>query len=338
MVQHIVKVSSTIKIYCLIALTLQYLLLLSWLSTADASTFSWIDPDTPRSAYTTMGSSSLNNNQLYHLVFSDEFNVPNRTFRDGEDPRWKALHRNDMTNNPLHYYDHNSVFTTDEGRLNITTRLHPRQFDDEYKEIQSGMLQSWNKFCFIGGILEVSAILPGSPSVGGLWPAAWMMGNLARATYVDSSERLWPFSTNVCDNRTKKSQLINSCPSAQEERYGLPHGRGRGAPEVDLFEVMYLPIFQHPLLSVSLQIAPGIENNRPVPGHAPNRVSCATNKISSKWLSFLIHLSKSNIQVCTQNIWNLSLSFTLSHSLSFIFHVSVSKLVSRSRIRQYNFT
>ena len=33
------------------------------------------------------------------------------------------------------------------------------------------MLQGWNKFCMIGGIVEFSAKLPGKSSVGGLWPA-----------------------------------------------------------------------------------------------------------------------------------------------------------------------
>ena len=39
------------------------------------------------------------------------------------------------------------------------------------KYIQSGMVQSWNKFCFIGGVVEFSAKLPGDPRKGGLWPA-----------------------------------------------------------------------------------------------------------------------------------------------------------------------
>lgn len=33
------------------------------------------------------------------------------------------------------------------------------------------MIQSWNKFCITGGIVEFSAKLPGDPTVGGLWPA-----------------------------------------------------------------------------------------------------------------------------------------------------------------------
>jgi Beta-glucan synthesis-associated protein SKN1/KRE6/Sbg1 len=65
--------------------------------------------------------------------------------------------------------------------LNITTERKVntyKAFDEirkvfyaDKKYIQSGMLQSWNKFCFIGGVVEFSAKLPGDPHKGGLWPA-----------------------------------------------------------------------------------------------------------------------------------------------------------------------
>lgn len=56
------------------------------------------------------------------------------------------------------------------------------------------MLQSWNKFCFTGGIIEISASLPGSPNITvslhacamtGRWSAGLMaalafQGSLAR--------------------------------------------------------------------------------------------------------------------------------------------------------------
>ena len=31
-------------------------------------------------------------------------------------------------------------------------------------QYKSGMLQSWNKFCFSSGYIEISAQLPGSPT------------------------------------------------------------------------------------------------------------------------------------------------------------------------------
>lgn len=55
------------------------------------------------------------------------------------------------------------------------------------KNYTSGMVMSWNKFCFTGGILEVSLELPGDGQSSGLWPAVWLMGNLARANYPEST-------------------------------------------------------------------------------------------------------------------------------------------------------
>ena len=40
------------------------------------------------------------------------------------------------------------------------------------KNYRSGMIQGWNKFCFVGGIVEISAELPGDANIGGLWPAS----------------------------------------------------------------------------------------------------------------------------------------------------------------------
>ena len=65
----------------------------------------------------------------------------------------------------------------------------------------------WNKFCFTGGIVEVRAQLPGDAHTGGLWPALWLMGNLARATYVGSSENTWPWSYDKCDRSRQKGQV-----------------------------------------------------------------------------------------------------------------------------------
>jgi hypothetical protein len=44
---------------------------------------SWIDIETPLQKRTTK---SLVDGSTYHLVMSDEFNVENRTFKDGHDP------------------------------------------------------------------------------------------------------------------------------------------------------------------------------------------------------------------------------------------------------------
>jgi Beta-glucan synthesis-associated protein SKN1/KRE6/Sbg1 len=95
-----------------------------------------------------------------------------------------------------------------------------------------------------------------------------MMGNLARATYLDTTDHMWPFSTNVCNEHTRYSQEISACND--NPGYGMQPNRGRGAPEVDFFEVMFMDVFPSPLLSASLQVAPGKSELRPWLGQIPN--------------------------------------------------------------------
>jgi hypothetical protein len=66
--------------------------------------------------------------------------------------------------------------------------------------------------------------------------SVWMLGNLARATYVGSSDFMWPYSFNQCDEKRRKSQEINACQKITH--YGMDKGMGRGAPEIDLIEAM----------------------------------------------------------------------------------------------------
>lgn len=94
-------------------------------------------------------------------------------------PPFLLLRRVD-TNAALHYYSHDNAHTKN-GVLNISTiqkvnnyrafNEKTKTFYADKKYVQSAMMQSWNKFCFTGGIVEFSAKLPGKPDVGGLWPA-----------------------------------------------------------------------------------------------------------------------------------------------------------------------
>lgn len=47
-----------------------------------------IDVDTPKEAYTK--ASYMNQNDMWDLVFSDEFQVEGRSFYPGDDPYWEA--------------------------------------------------------------------------------------------------------------------------------------------------------------------------------------------------------------------------------------------------------
>ena len=66
--------------------------------------------------------------------------------------------------------------------------------------------------------------------------SVWLLGNLARATYVGSSEYIWPYSYNKCDETNRLSQAISAC--SRVNHFGLQEFRGRGAPEIDLIEAM----------------------------------------------------------------------------------------------------
>ena len=113
----------------------------------------------------------------------------------------------------------------------------------------------------------------------GLWPAAWLMGNLARATYDATTLNVWPWSYDICGQIQNLStkQLINACDG--NPGFGLNPFQGRGAPEIDIFEVMpghEMPGQQGELqafMSTSLQISPGISSSqgpRPMNGQSLN--------------------------------------------------------------------
>lgn len=52
----------------------------------------WVDPDTPVLSQTIR---SLKDGTPHYLVMSDEFDIENRTFRDGSDPVWTAIDQSD---------------------------------------------------------------------------------------------------------------------------------------------------------------------------------------------------------------------------------------------------
>jgi beta-glucanase (GH16 family) len=223
----------------------------------------WIDPDSLN--YSVNTTKSYVDGSTYALVFSDEFNTNERNFVDGSDPRWTAVNKNDYTNFALHYYN-SDLASTSNGYLNISTVIedvtftveemgHSRQ---ETKNYQSAMVQGWDKFCFTGGVVEISAKLPGSADIGGLWPAMWLLGNLARATYVSSSNNVWPWSFDTCDPSLQHEQLISACNAVNH--FDLHSHQGRGAPEVDILEAMpgrekliNTPV-NKPYFSTSLQV------------------------------------------------------------------------------------
>ncbi|TMW60340.1 hypothetical protein Poli38472_000382 [Pythium oligandrum] len=249
----------------------------------------WVDPTTPdnRQSYTS------SRGDTWQLVMSDEFNVVDRNFTAGKDHLWVSLDKPDGVNGGLGYYAHDMVdikcdksdngsdvcylnMKVESSVTNITVYnqySRPPGFQNITFFYRAAMLQTWNKFCFQGGMLEVRAQLPAvvdakykNPDMGKgpnarttdidyypTWPGIWMMGNLGRAIFSGSTRRMWPFSYNKCEPKVfdPSNQRISACDS--NPGHGLNPNQGRGAPEIDLLEGGGLAI------SSSIQIGPGFK-------------------------------------------------------------------------------
>lgn len=217
-----------------------------------------IDPDTPNTAMTRK--STFDGSDL-KLVFSDEFNRPNRTFYPGDDPYWTAPDFWYGATQDMDWYDPDAV-TTWGGTL----QLRLDRFDNHNLQYRSGMLNSWNQLCFKGGVFEISLSLPGPAGVPGLWPGAWTMGNLGRPGYKATTEGLWPYTYNSCDvgitpNQSSPDglshlpgQKLPSCTCPGED-HPSP-GTGRGAPEIDILEASVDPTNFLGVVTQSYQVAP----------------------------------------------------------------------------------
>ncbi|KAG1740100.1 glycoside hydrolase family 16 protein [Suillus occidentalis] len=220
-----------------------------------------IDPDTPSSAAMRTGFDGL----PYKLVFSDDSNMPNRTFWPGDDPFWEAVNIWYWSTGDQEWYDPAQI-TTRDGYLSIVM--------DQ------------------GGYIEVSISLPGPNqetmcyvSGGGAWLGAWTIGNLARPGYGATTDGVWPYSYDSCDVGTFPNQTEpdGSGPAAalqsnaskakyiyelswlsgqrraraQEKTIPGPSVNvGRGAPEIDILEVEHNKVGSGQVVSQSGQFAP----------------------------------------------------------------------------------
>lgn len=216
-----------------------------------------IDPDTPKSAMTRR---SIKGEEM-QLVFSDEFNTPNRTFYPGDDPFWTGANLWYGSTRDMEWYDPDAISTYDG-----TLILQLDKFPNHGLDFRSGMLNSWNQICFKGGALEVSISLAGPGGVPGLWPGAWTMGNLGRPGHQSTTDGVWPYTYTSCDvgitpNQSSADgmsllpgQKLSSCTCL-----GADHptpGTGRGAPEIDVIEAGADPNLNIGIVTQSYQVAP----------------------------------------------------------------------------------
>ena len=120
----------------------------------------WVDLDTPAEACVTQGKGG----STFKLVFSDEFELAGRSFKDGDDARWTGIDSWPGGNAQVSYYN-GSLPVTHAGKLHLPVVKHfvPPLTDDTgmslegtEKYYQTAMIQTWNKFCFSrSGIVEV---------------------------------------------------------------------------------------------------------------------------------------------------------------------------------------
>ncbi|KAJ3923358.1 beta-glucan synthesis-associated [Lentinula edodes] len=206
-----------------------------------------IDLETPQEVQTLP--SWKDPSKTMQLVFSDEFNTPGRSFYPGDDPYWEAADLHYWETNNLEWYSPQAV-TTANGSLIIT--LSEQNTHD--LNFQGGR----NKFCFTGGYVETSLVIPGANNV---------LGNLGRAGYGATLEGTWPYTYDTCDVGTVQNQTVNGqpeaatvngdtgkggvlsylpgqklsrCTCAGEDHPGPKHDDGtfvgRSAPEIDVLE------------------------------------------------------------------------------------------------------
>ncbi|OQR87922.1 beta-glucan synthesis-associated protein [Achlya hypogyna] len=237
----------------------------------------WVDVTTPEWAHTKISSRGY----VYDLVMSDEFGDDSRNFTAGKDHLWTALNLPDGVNSAIGYYSPKNAYTEDGNFvIRVDEGVVPIQYWDQYsakpgwvnKEMYytGAMVQTWNKFCIQGGLIEVRLKLPGimdeaagnrryppwqrlTESDRGFyptWPGIWLMGNLGRALFSASTRRMWPWTFNQCDSRYDSMQRISACNATPG--HGLNPKQGRGAPEIDILEGGGNEI------SSSIQIGPGM--------------------------------------------------------------------------------
>lgn len=227
----------------------------------------WCDKDTPASKH-----KIVFENTPMQLVFSDEFNGRGRTFENGKDSKWTALDIGDTSNQGKAFYLPNQTFITEDPAfkgvralvLKTENQSHvgtsPTGQQGVHMPYRSAMLQTWNKFCFTGGVIEWRARMPRG---SGYWPALWLFGNLGRAVFQNSNTGLWPWSYNECDEDlflppTSPLQRISACDHYDIEKDGLHAYQGRGATELDVLEGAVSNSGKASYVVGSLQLSPGI--------------------------------------------------------------------------------
>ncbi|GMF09091.1 unnamed protein product [Phytophthora lilii] len=107
----------------------------------------WVDPETPLESYIWESSRG----DRWELVMSDEFNVPGRSFRPGEDHMWTSIEKPDGVNEAMEVYAHNKTTTACDADSGICSF----QIELEDSVVQ---LQVWNSYLKTPGFENVTFV------------------------------------------------------------------------------------------------------------------------------------------------------------------------------------
>ncbi|KAG6811656.1 hypothetical protein H0H92_006418 [Tricholoma furcatifolium] len=216
-----------------------------------------IDTATPQNAKTRTGFDGYQ----YDLVFSDEFEVEGRTFYPGDDPFWEAVDLWYGATGDLEWYDPSQVITNN-GSLVITMdststtqpgltpgSTAPFTPDTNHAlNYRSGMLQSWNKFCFTAGYIEVAVVLPGASAEA----TGYDQSGPPAALYSPASRSKYNYELSWLSG-----QRASACSCPNSDHPGPNVSVGRGAPEIDIFEAEHSKTtLTGQVASMSAQFAP----------------------------------------------------------------------------------
>ncbi|CAK4091616.1 unnamed protein product [Aphanomyces euteiches] len=236
---------------------------------------------------------------------SDEFEVDGRSFKPGEDHLWTALDMPDGVNAALEMYSSDNVYTkggklinkVEEGSTVVSyfnQWLENPGWETRTMYYTAGMMQSWNKFCMQGGLIEVAAKLPGAinnvtdsehksitinpnalgytiDSKTGKKTILSPISRILDRGYYPTWPGIWLMGNLGRALFTVSTTRVwpwtyNDCDAELEPfqlisacnatpGYGLNPNQGRGAPEIDILEG------GGDAISSSIQIAPGMPDD-----------------------------------------------------------------------------
>ncbi len=117
-----------------------------------------------------------------------------------DDPYWEAVDLWYGGTGDYEWYSPEAVNTTGGAQSSPSKSVRPttRTSARHGPVVEQSLLP--------GCLLQISARLPGSHTIPGLWPGMWTQGNLGRPGYGATNEGMWPYSYQGCDTGALPNQ------------------------------------------------------------------------------------------------------------------------------------